>query len=277
MTRAIQVASVTRTGRRHLAEQIPNQDSRYHILLPDNRGIVAAVSDGAGSAQRSKTGSFLAVRTSVAEAVRTIENDQATPQEAVGAGFAAARKAIAKQASLNPAHPVSHYHCTLVIVAWLKHDLAALQVGDGAAIVQIDDEYKMLTVPQRGQYANETFFITQEQAPEIAFQNQTDHAQALAMFTDGIQSLMIDHQRKRANAKTVHEALAQISTPRTDSPDPAPCPEPQPINAAPITRVFGWPDSAITNPQDQALLNWFLRPEIAGLCPDDATLLLIRK
>ena len=56
MTQPIIAASVTQPGTKHIELETPNQDSVYFELLPDGQGIVAAVSDGAGSASRAKEG-----------------------------------------------------------------------------------------------------------------------------------------------------------------------------------------------------------------------------
>ena len=50
MTFPIVVAGATRIGRRHVAEGSHNQDSYQYRILPNQRTVVAAVSDGAGSA-----------------------------------------------------------------------------------------------------------------------------------------------------------------------------------------------------------------------------------
>ena len=60
---------------------------------------------------------------------------------------------------------LSDYHCTLILVAWVDDQVAAVQVGDGAAIVESDHLCKMLTIPQRGEYVNETFFVTEAPFP----------------------------------------------------------------------------------------------------------------
>ena len=60
MKNAMLAASVTRQGAGHATKSSPNEDSVCFEMLPSGRGIVAAVSDGAGSARRAKEGSRLA-------------------------------------------------------------------------------------------------------------------------------------------------------------------------------------------------------------------------
>ena len=159
MTFPIVVAGTTRIGRRHVAEGSHNQDSYQYRILPNQRTIVAAVSDGAGSAPRAKLGSFIAVRYAVATASDELSR-KSTLQQALKSGLKAAIEAIQKMADQDPVHQVESYHSTLILAAWTPQAVAAIQVGDGAAIVTNQEGAKMLTIPQQGEYVNETYFIT---------------------------------------------------------------------------------------------------------------------
>ncbi len=201
------LAGATRIGRRHVTEGSHNQDSFQYRILPNQRTVVAAVSDGAGSAPRAKFGSFTAVRYAVAAASDELSR-KSTMQQALKFGLKAAVDAIQKMAYQDPVHQIESYHCTLILTAWTPQAVAAIQVGDGAAIVTTQDGAKMLTIPQQGEYANETYFITMPQAEEIAFFNQTESADALAIFTDGLQKQAIDFAHKRPNTDFINSVIA---------------------------------------------------------------------
>ena len=69
----------TRTGDRHTAHGTFNQDYACYALLPNDMGIVAAVSDGAGSAPMARTGSRTSAQHAAAKAWRQ-PSGSATPR-----------------------------------------------------------------------------------------------------------------------------------------------------------------------------------------------------
>ena len=103
--------------------------------------------------------------------------------------------------------------------------------------------YKMPTIPQRAEYANETYFVTNPAYQDLIFRNQGTDILALAMFTDGIQNLAIDLSNKRPNDACISRALATL-----DSPEP-----------------------------NQALSEWIAAPDVALNAQDDATIIIARQ
>ena len=148
MKNAMLVASVTRQGAGHAKTRRPNEDSVHFEVLPNGRGVVAAVSDGAGSAPRAQHGSRLATLCAVQGTVKAIYDDEALAC-AVQAGMEAAREAIRLRAKIFGAE-MSDYHCTLILVAWIDDEVAAIQVGDGAAIVESDGSMQNAHRPAAG-------------------------------------------------------------------------------------------------------------------------------
>lgn len=204
------VASVTRQGASHAATRRPNEDSVWFKLLPQGRGIVAAVSDGAGSAHRAKEGSHLAATYAVKRTIQAIVEDEDDPAHAVKAGLLTAREAIKRRAEIISGSKIEDYHCTLILVAWVEDQVAAAQVGDGAAIVEHDGVCKMLTVPRQGEYANETFFLTEPHFQQTMFTRETSGITALALFTDGLQKYAVNFQKRKANADFVTQAITAM-------------------------------------------------------------------
>ena len=238
MTQPIIAASVTQPGTRHINSETPNQDSVYFELLPDGQGIVAAVSDGAGSASRAKEGSQLAAKYAVKRAVQAIRDDEPI-NHAVQAGLHTAREAIKHRAHIvhrqalpepqvtdSGAHPeraktqaskvvdlMADYHCTLVLVAWVGDEAAAAQIGDGAAIAESAGTCKMLTIPQRGEYANETYFVTEPHFRQTIFNRETSGITAIMLFTDGLQNHAVDFRNKKAHDLFAPAVIAKLREP----------------------------------------------------------------
>jgi hypothetical protein len=96
------------------------------------------------------------------------------------------------------------FACT-ILGAVVGHDRAAFfQIGDGAIVVSNraePDDYGWIFWPQHGQFANQTNFITQENALEaLEFELEERCVDEIAIFTDGIERLVLDLQEKTAHA-----------------------------------------------------------------------------
>ena len=172
-----QAAIGTRTGNRHRATDTPNQDYACYALLPNNMGIVAAVSDGAGSAPKAATGSKSSAQAATRKAWKTALRLGQAPDPAicVSEGVKAARKAV-EVTALVQGNSLEHYHATLLVAVMTEDKTAVAHIGDGASIVLTGDNYKMLTIPARGEYANETFFITMDDYLDLVASNETESA-----------------------------------------------------------------------------------------------------
>ena len=150
--------------------------------------MVVAVADGAGSAPRSATGAH----TAVDAAVTAIEEHGGGDLDAVAsAAVYAARCAVAAEAAEDA---VSDLACTLIVVVTDGTTLAHAQVGDGGVVVRRNAAYEALAAPDRGEYLNETCFITSDSWEEQLCVGSTDacDVDAFGVFTDGVQLLALD-------------------------------------------------------------------------------------
>ena len=145
------------------------------------------MADGAGSAVHSQQGAQTATTAFIREAqVILAEGD--SPCHAIEAAFSAAQQAVVVLAEAD----TSDYATTLLAVIWTKGGLAAAQIGDG--IIVVDGE--VFIEPDTGEYANETTFITSEDAaPHVRVIDRP--AGRLAMTTDGLQNLVVDYSGER--------------------------------------------------------------------------------
>ena len=162
-------ASVRGTG--HVRTGQPCQDSVYHRAdLPDGV-LIAAVSDGAGSAARSEIGSALAVRKAVESARLSMLHTSARLSEGylrdtVRASVLLARSRLEDEARRIGAN-VRDLSATLLLIICARDTIAAAQIGDGAVVVSGESGgYRLFTTPQRGEYANVTVFLVSRNALE---------------------------------------------------------------------------------------------------------------
>ena len=127
-------------------------------------GLGAAVADGAGSVPHARLGAEVTVQALVGALQRDGERYAAAAlwREAMTGTADAARAGLEARAA-EQACALRDLSATGML-AWAWDDgLAGLQVGDGAIVYGLADQpgrLRTLTAPQRGEYANETVFLT---------------------------------------------------------------------------------------------------------------------
>ena len=194
-------------GTSHLATGVPCQDSHFHMTLVDAAGhpvTILVVSDGAGSASEAAIGSTLACETfaklvadyiSSGGLVDNISRDLATRWLA-GIVYRLSLK------SWDEDKDIRDYACTLLAVICGEPTTVFLQIGDGAIVISDGwtTAWRYIFWPQHGEFANTTNFITSEDALDVLeFQKTTEPVAELALFTDGLENLVL-HKANR----TVH-------------------------------------------------------------------------
>lgn len=187
-------ASVQGTCHRRMHQ--PCQDAAAWAMTPEGL-LVAAVADGAGSAACGATGASLAAHTAVAtlapQATCGTGRDAAPWPGLLTEALTAARTALTQHAA-TAGLELHAYATTLLCVVVTPTLTAAAQIGDGALVVaNAADEFCLVTTPQRGEYWNETTFLSAPQAVQHA-QVSIWHGTAvsLALFSDGLQMLALD-------------------------------------------------------------------------------------
>ena len=182
---SLRVAAASHVGRAHLETSTPCQDASEYRFCPTTDSFVAAVADGAGSSARSEQGAQAAVATLVSEALALMQQD-ASPCEALREAFDRAQKTVAALAESEQRDP-GDYATTLLSVVWTKHGLVAAQTGDGAILA----DGELVLEPDRGEYVNETRFITST-AWQPTVRSIDGRIERLAMITDGLQDLALE-------------------------------------------------------------------------------------
>lgn len=200
-------ASVRGTG--HRLTDLPCQDAHGWRLF--QTGVLCAVADGLGSAARADAGAQRAVAAAL-EALESslpwqridrggpllvppqsvpVPPDQTAIESSIRAAFAAARAAL--ESAADDATP-SDYATTLLLAAATDDWTAVGQIGDGAMVARWPDgQLETLSLPQRGEYANETTPLTAGDALErVQVRVWRRPVRALVLFSDGLQGLAIN-------------------------------------------------------------------------------------
>jgi hypothetical protein len=191
------IASASVTGTSHLRVGLPCQDAAIAKLFQQQDGsdvLLTVVSDGAGSAARAEAGSSIACAT-LARAAEVYFADggrvEAIDLDVARDWLGKVRTAIAAQAR-DDAAAFRDYACTLLVAAVGEHTVATMQVGDGAIVVSEGEGWRWAHWPQHGEFANTTFFVTDECAEaQMVFSSSRGRILECAAFSDGIEPLVI--------------------------------------------------------------------------------------
>ena len=157
-------AASSERGRGHRAQGLPCQD-RCHIWLGvGGAGIV--VSDGAGSAKRSEDGAEIVVKVTAGMLRgRTLWNDHRDRGDAGVQIIAACREEMENRAEKLEC-PVSDLAATVAFVTVAGDEMMAGNLGDGVVVAFSRGVADVLIAPDRGEFANETVFVTSSDAGE---------------------------------------------------------------------------------------------------------------
>jgi hypothetical protein len=241
-------AAAQATGASHLRADAPCQDRYVCADLGDT--IIVAVSDGAGSASLSQVGAEIAVLTAV-EALRA---DVPTPapewRNRVIDAATAARRAVLGEALAANRSP-RDYACTLLLAVLDENGGAAIQIGDGLIAYRDHEAWGWLFWPQKGEYANTTHFLTEENAEQL-FESASirEPIDELAVMTDGLEGLAL-----HLSTRTVHEPFLEAVM-------------------GPLRKAQNYGEA----PTISAALSNFLKSErIASRTDDDLTLVIVAR
>jgi hypothetical protein len=107
---------------------------------------------------------------------------------------------------------VRDFACTLVAAIVGASTSIFLQIGDGAIVVAEGDEYRPIFWPQNGEYANSTYFVTDELALDnLLFQRaDTPPTEEISIFTDGLQSLALRFDTRSAHGPFFSPMFARL-------------------------------------------------------------------
>ncbi|MEA5619428.1 PP2C family serine/threonine-protein phosphatase [Cronbergia sp. UHCC 0137] len=221
------------TGTSHQVQKIPCQDCGYYRIFNDV--IVGAVADGAGSAKYSQIGSELAIKTALKYLSRISEYLEKRKGfwERFSGSFSQieAKKIFTKtvnqvidelnKQAANQGYAVHDLACTLLVFVATPNWVAAMQIGDGFMVVRSQDsEYQLLFEPDKGEFFNETTFVTSVNAlDEMQVQVISGKQEFICASTDGLEKVAIrlsDWKPFTPFFKPFEEYLRETDNPEDD-------------------------------------------------------------
>jgi hypothetical protein len=200
------------TGTSHGKTGQPCQDAHAYRRLPAGVAVLVTA-DGAGSAERSAQGAAAAVDTAANALAEALSQGwpAAEPawQSLFDSVYAQARAAVIYMAEAQGLPPRA-FASTLLCAAASDRGLAVAQLGDGLAVATLDGgDWYLAATPQRGEYANETYFLTQaDSLPPVDVRVYADPVHAVAVMTDGLLRLVLDLNRNQPHRPFFQPLLA---------------------------------------------------------------------
>lgn len=184
-------------GSSHVRNSQLCQDAHHWQMLPDNI-LVAAAADGAGSASLGKVGAMVAVESAIENISKKQINQNILASDnsartLLSEAILAAKTAVEEEAIASN-RPPKDLATTLIVVVATPNVAVVAQIGDGVAVAKDSiGNLRALTVPDNGEYVNETSFLTSPTALDSVQVNVWRQGITnIAILTDGLQMLAIN-------------------------------------------------------------------------------------
>lgn len=193
-------AAARATGVSHLKTGLECQD-RFACEVLDPASLVAAVADGAGSATLAQRGAEIAAEATVRYASAAIAAGRTDFATVLCEAAFIAREGVLAAAREEEVEARQLASTLLAVVAGPEGG-AALQIGDGVIVVSDGGtEWSWVFWPQRGEYANTTYFLSDEDAlSRLQVEPLTGIVTDVALTTDGLEPFVLHYA-----SQTVHE------------------------------------------------------------------------
>lgn len=195
-------------GTWHVKASLPVQDAccaEVFITAQGEEVLIAVASDGAGSAAHAQFGSALACDFFVAQVQAHFAGGGSWQQLAddfIGGWIERFQQQVLREAGQAESE-LPGFACTLLAAVIGRAGAVCFQLGDGAMVAAGRDEpdrYRVICWPQQGEYANTTNFLTDADAAGKVFREwRQDAIDEVALFTDGLQRLVLDYRTQTAH------------------------------------------------------------------------------
>ena len=209
--------AATSTGTSHLKHNLPLQDAQACTVVSihsdsqncDAEWFVAVACDGAGSASHGRQGATITCRTIRQAACHHLAVASApsasSPQESrltasalpsadtVRTWADEARQRIRAAAERRGLF-ARDFACTLVLALSNGQETLVAHIGDGGIVARLADggTWQALSWPDHGEYASTTRFVTDEPPTPLRTHITRQPIDALALFSDGIERMVLD-------------------------------------------------------------------------------------
>jgi hypothetical protein len=185
---------------------------------PDGEKILAAaVADGAGSAVCAGEGAAITSRALLGLIEEHLDSGRTVEQVTSDTvrGWITAIQNLLKEEATAVSRERRDFACTILGLIVSDSYAACLQVGDGVIVLADSEEnaYGHVFWPDRGEYANTTHFVTEDDAIEhLQFESINRRVMEAALLTDGLQAIALNYQQRTAHEPFFKGLFAPLRT-----------------------------------------------------------------
>jgi hypothetical protein len=198
-------------GKSHIDGGLPCQDAFGNASGGER--LIAVVCDGAGSASNSEIGAKECADV-ICAFLATGAGDPAAACEqlVIEQAVEAARTQIDRRA-IELAIPARELACTLVGVVLFCQGGCLFHIGDGMAVAELADGTSVISLPENGEYANETYFVTNEDwRTHLRITPFTGQIRCLALLSDGAMPFVINREKTGLFGPFIDPVRTYLST-----------------------------------------------------------------
>lgn len=192
-------------------------DCQIDALPTGEKVLTAAVSDGAGSAVCGGEGAARTCRALLGLMHEHLDSGRTVEQ--ITRGTVSSWIITIQNLLQEEAEAVScerrDFACTVLGLIVGESCAACFQVGDGVIVLADSEEhvYGHVFWPDRGEYANTTHFVTEDEAIErLQFESVKRRVVEAALLTDGLQAIALNYQQRTAHEPFFKGLFAPLRT-----------------------------------------------------------------
>lgn len=184
----------------------------YISSISRKNSVVMCLCDGAGSAKHARKGAEL-----VSSAVCSYLNRHLFSflhmkhDKAIKKICEVSKSAVEKEND-----SITDYNCTLLAVVILKNKYLCIHIGDGVIGCLENNELHILSSPSNGEYKNQTYFITENNAENhIRIEKGSFHTNSFSVFimSDGTSVSFFQNEQLISKEALKQLCIANVSLP----------------------------------------------------------------
>jgi hypothetical protein len=197
-------------GTSHRSRNTPCQDAfRADTFGPEGEWLVVVVADGAGSASHSEAGATRACE-AIAGRIPALGPEVLLTRDGILSLLDNVRDGLLLLAAeIDVAY--RQVACTMLLAVVGPAGGVFAQIGDGAIVVGDGQNYRPVFWPEPEEYANATDFLTDDEfADRLRFETIAEPVAEAAVFTDGLQRLVLDFSTRSAHLAFFRPMFKQL-------------------------------------------------------------------
>lgn len=203
-------------GTSHESKGKECEDSWGGVISKTGEILCLCVADGAGTAIHARIGATKTTKWLPKRLTNDFDVIFASNDESLRTLICTELQNHLRRVAKRRGHDLCDYACTVVAVVlhcdgrWL-----AFHIGDGGIVGLFEDGLHIISAPKKGEYANETFFITNHLPEQYMSIIRSDsfrdnvRLKGVALFSDGVEGSLID-RRENTVAKAVEKMIGWL-------------------------------------------------------------------